>query len=278
MRIAIALLLFAAPSIAQEMQVQKDISYAESKNERQKLDVYAPKDGKDLPIILWIHGGGWQSGDKSEVDVKPKAFVDKGYLFISTNYRLLPDATIKEMAGDVAKAIHWTHQHAQDYGGDPESIVVIGHSAGAQLAALVAIDNSYLKAEGLTQSIIKGCVPFDGDTYDVPLQIATVEQRRSDIYKKKFGDAENQKDLSSITHVTKGRYIPPVLILHVAEHPETKMQSERLVSVLKEAGISAKTFPGEETDHVKINANLGLPDDGPTKAMFEFLDSVLKKK
>lgn len=278
MRIAIVLFLFVAPALAGEMQVHKDISYSESKQERQKLDVYALKGGKNLPVVLWIHGGGWQGGDKGEVDNKPKAFVDKGYVFISINYRLLPDATIKEMAEDVAKAIHWTHQHAKEYGGDPETIFVIGHSAGAQLAALVCIDNRYLKAEGLTQSIIKGCLPVDGDTYDVPLQIATVEQRRSDIYKKKFGNSDSQKDLSSVTHVSKGRYIPPVLILHVAEHPETKMQSERLVSVLKDAGISAKTFPGEGTDHVKINVNLGLADDKPTKAVFEFLDSVLKKK
>ena len=86
--------------------------------------------------------------------------------------------TIKQIAEDVAKAIHWTHDHASDYGGDPNTIFVMGHSAGAQLAALVCTDDRYLKAERLSLSIIKGCVPVDGDTYDLPMRIATVHKKR----------------------------------------------------------------------------------------------------
>jgi dienelactone hydrolase len=88
------------------------------------------------------------------------------------------------MAGDVAKAIRWVRDRAQQYGGDPDTIFVMGHSAGAQLAALVCTDDRYLKAEGLSFSILKGCVPVDGDTYDVPMQIATVEQERKDAYRR----------------------------------------------------------------------------------------------
>src|SRR5262249_20257600 len=149
---------------------------------RQTLDVYAPKEGKKHPVVVWIHGGGWQYGDKKEVNKKPQAFVDKGYVFVSVNYRLFPEATIKQMAGDVAGAIRWMHDHAKDYGGDPDTLFVTGHSAGAQLAALVCTDGSYLKAEKLSLAHIKGCVPVDGDTYDVPLQIKTVEKRRADSY------------------------------------------------------------------------------------------------
>ena len=163
----------ASPLLAAEPKVHRDLAYAEPKNERQTLDVYAPAEGKNHPVVVWIHGGGWQAGDKKDVQKKPQAFVDKGFVFVSINYRLLPDkVTIKQMAGDVAKAIRWTHDHAKDYGGDPNTIFVMGHSAGAQLAALVCTDDRYLKAEGLPLSIIKGCVPVDGDTYDVPLQIA----------------------------------------------------------------------------------------------------------
>src|SRR5262245_58017536 len=136
------------------------------------------------------------------------------------------------MAGDVAKAIRWTRDHAREFGGDPDAVVVAGHSAGAQLAALVCTDDSYLKAEGLPLSLLKGCVPVDGDTYDVPMQIQAVEQRRADIYRRKFGDADSQKDLSPVTHVAKGKTIPPFLILHVADHPETKGQSQRLAKAL----------------------------------------------
>jgi len=192
----VVLLLVAAPALAEEPQVHRDIGYAEPKNERQTLDVYAPKEGINHPVVFWIHGGGWQRGDKTEVQGKPQAFVDRAFVFVSTNYRFVPNVTIKVMAGDIAKSIRWVHDHAQEYGGGPKTILVKGHSAGAQLAALVSTDDRYLRAEKLSLSIIKGCVPVDGDTYDVPMQSATVEQRRKDIYKWKFGDEASQNDLS----------------------------------------------------------------------------------
>jgi len=276
--LSLACLLLVSSLWADEPKAHRDLPYAETKNKRQTLDVYSPKEGKNHPVVVWIHGGGWQRGDKSDVDAKPKAFVEKGFVFVSINYRLLYDVTIKQMAGDVARAIRWTHDHAKEYGGDPNTIFVMGHSAGAQLAALVCTDGSYLKAEKLSLSVIKGCVPVDGDTYDVPMQIKTVEKKRADIYTKKFGDADSQKDLSPVTHAAKGKSIPPFIILHVADHPETKGQSQRLAKALEEAGVSAKAYPAEGKNHTTINSGLGTADDKPTKAMFEFLDGALKKK
>ena len=164
----------------------RDIGYAEPKNERQTLDVYAPREGKNHPVVFWIHGGGWQAGDKTDVQTKLQAFVDRGFVFVSTNYRFVPNVTIKETARDIAKSVRWVHDHAQEYGGDPNTIYVMGHSAGAQLAALVCTDDRYPRGEKLSLSIIEGCVPVDGDTYDVPMQIAMVEQRRKDGYKLKW--------------------------------------------------------------------------------------------
>jgi Domain of Unknown Function (DUF1080)/Carboxylesterase family len=178
----------AASVQAADLRVRRDLQYAGTNNERQTLDLYAPAEGEGHPVVFWIHGGGWQAGTKTDVQAKPPAFVDKGYVFVSAGYRLLPEATIKEMAGDLAKALRWVHDHAEDYGGDPDRIAVMGHSAGAQLAALISTDHRYLEAEGLSPSILKGCVPVDGDTYDVPMQIRTVEQRRADLYRRKFGD------------------------------------------------------------------------------------------
>ncbi len=274
---SLPVLLLAAPLLAAEPKAHRDLPYAGTTNERQTLDVYAPAEGKGHPVVVWVHGGGWQAGDKKEVQEKPQAFVDKGFVFVSVNYRLLPDVTIKQMAGDVAKAIRWTHDHAGDYGGDPDTLFVMGQSAGAQLAALLCTNERYLQSEGLSLALVKGCVPVDGDTYDVPLQLQTVEQRRADIYKKKFGNADSQKDLSPVTHVAKGKDIPPFLILHVADHPETKAQSQRLAKALQEAGVSAKAYPAEGKNHTTINADLGLPDDKPTQALFEFLGGVLNK-
>jgi acetyl esterase/lipase len=274
-RNVLALLILSTPALAEEPQVHRDIAYAQPKNERQTLDVYAPKEGRNHPVVFWIHGGGWQAGNKTEVQEKPQAFVDRGFVCVSTNYRFVPSVTIKEMEGDIAKSIRWVHDHAQEYGGDPNTIFVMGHSAGAQLAALVCTDDRYLKAEGLSLSIIKGCVPVDGDTYDVPMQIGTVEQKRKDAYRRKFGDEANQIDLSPVTHVARDKGIPPVLILHVAGHPETTAQSQRLVKTLQQAGVSAKAYPAQGKNHGTINADLGKPDDEPTKVLFAFVQGCL---
>jgi acetyl esterase/lipase len=271
---------------AQAQNVKRNIPYAEPTNERQMLDVYAPENAKSLPVVFWIHGGGWQSGDKASAHAKPKAFVDKGHLFVSTNYRLLPDVDMEAIVRDVAKAIRWVHDHIAEYGGDPKRLIVTGHSAGAQLAALICTDERYLKAEGLSLEIIKGCIPVDGDTYDVPLMIETGAARRKALgqpdpkfgHYEKFGsDPEKHRNFSAVNHVARDKGISPFLLLYVADHPDTSAQAKRLASVLSEAGITAKLFGAKDTEHSKINENLGQPDDPSTKAMFEFIGDMVKK-
>src|SRR5262249_26988261 len=169
---------------------------------------------------------------------------------------------------------------------DPQRLAVTGHSAGAQLAALICTDDRYLKAEGLSLDIIKGCVPVDGDTYDVPAIIETAETRRrvhgqpqpKFSHREKFGnDPAKHRDFSAVTHVARGKGIPPFLILHVAEHPDTTAQAQRLGKALSDAGVPATVFGAREATHGKINADLGRPDDPATGALFEFLDKALKK-
>ncbi len=273
-------------SEATAQDVKRDIPYADPALERQVLDVYAPHEAKNLPVVFWIHGGGWQTGDKSLVQIKPQVFVDKGFVFVSTNYRLLPDVDMATIVRDVAKSLGWVHKHIAEYGGDPNRLFVMGHSAGAQLAALVCTDDRYLKAENLSLSIIKGCVPVDGDTYDLPAIIETAETRRRVHgqpqpklgHREKFGnDPAKHRAFSAVAHVAKGKDIPPFLILHVADHPDTSAQAQRLGAVLKEAGIPVTVFGGKETTHNKINADLGLPDDPATKALFEFVGVALKE-
>jgi arylformamidase len=280
------LIAFALSCDAQAQDVQRDIPYADPADERQVLDVHAPREAKDLPVVFWIHGGGWQTGDKSSVQIKPQVFVEKGFVFVSTNYRLLPSVDMETIVRDVAKSIRWVHDHIAEHGGDPKRLFIMGHSAGAQLAALISTDDRYLQSEGLSLAIIQGCVPVDGDTYDVPAIIETAETRRRVHgqpqvkfgHREKFGnDPAKHRDFSAVTHVAKGKNIPPFLILHVAEHPDTTAQAQRLGSVLKDAGIPATVFGAKETTHTKINADLGLPDDPSTTALFEFVAEALKK-
>src|SRR5690242_11977771 len=231
------------------------------------------------------------------MDNKPKAFTEKGYIFVSINYRLWTPpwtnsdhegvrrfqwsptfpgtVTLTDEAEDIARAVRWVHDHIQEYGGSRDALVVLGHSAGASLAALVCTDDRYLKEEGVPLVVIKACVPVDGDAYDIPLHIKTAPARQVEIDRHRFGDDQLQSRLSPVTHIARGKNIPRFLILHVADHPLTTSQSERLAAALQEAGVPAKAHAAAGTDHTRINSELGLPDDEPTQAVFEFLTQAL---
>ena len=177
MKTALAFLLLL--SVAQAQNLESNIPYADPAHERQVLDICAPDDAKDLPVVFWIHGGGWQTGDKTSVQLKPRVFAERDFVFVSTNYRLLPHVEMGVLIRDVAKSLGWVHKNIAGHGGDPRRIFVMGHSAGAQLAALLCIDDRYLKAEGVPFDVLKGCVPVDGDTYDLPAIIMTAEMRQT---------------------------------------------------------------------------------------------------
>ena len=271
-------------SVVQAQNVKSNIPYADPAHERQVLDVFSPQGAKDLPVIFWIHGGGWQQGDKSDVQIKPRVFSERGFVFVSTNYRLLPHVEMDVLIRDVAKSLSWVHKNIDEYGGDPNRIFVMGHSAGAQLAALICIDDRYAKAEGVPFSALKGCVPVDGDTFDLPAIIMTAEFRQTVHglplpkygHRVKFGnDPAKHIDFSAVTHVAKGKGIPPFLILHVAGHPNTAAQARRLGAVLHAAELPVTVFGARETTHSKLNADLGLPDDPATKELFKFLDPLV---
>ena len=90
------------------------------------LDVYASPSARNAPVVFWIHGGGWQVGDKSDVAEKPRFFVEKGFVFVSVNYRLLPAVEMINIFRDVAKSFRWVHDHIAEYGGDPRRVLVGG--------------------------------------------------------------------------------------------------------------------------------------------------------
>jgi acetyl esterase/lipase len=278
------LLVLAAAGRADAQDAKKTFAYGD--HERHVLDVYAPKGAKGLPVVFWIHGGGWQAGDKSDVQLKPTWFVEKGFVFVSINYRLLPAVDMGTIVRDVAKAARWVREHVAEHGGDPDRLYVMGHSAGAQLASLICTDDRYLRAEGVPLTSIKGCVPVDGDTFDIPAIIEVAETRwrvhglpaAKFGHREKFGnDPAKHKDFSAVTHAAKGKNIPPFLILHVAEHPDTTAQARRLAAALTAAEVPVTVFGGRDTTHGRINADLGKADDPATKALADFLAAAGKR-
>lgn len=276
-------LLLTVSCPAQEMK--QSLPYVEKGHARHVLDIYTPANAKNLPVVFWIHGGGWQTGDKANVQEKPAWFTKKGFVFVSINHRLLPEVEMGVLVRDVAKAFGWMHKHIAEHGGDPNRVLVGGHSSGAQLATLICTDDRYLKEVGVSFGSLIGCVPVDGDTYDIPAIIETAETRRRVHHepqakfghREKFGnDPAKHVDFSAVTHVAKGKGIPPFLVIHVADHPDNSAQARRLAAVLKAAEVPVTVFGGKETNHTKVNAFIGTEGDATTKALDEFVTRILK--
>ncbi|MBM3756798.1 MAG: alpha/beta hydrolase [Acidobacteria bacterium] len=277
--VTLCLSLLAALSA---QKITRDIAYAEPRNERQLLDVFSPETGTNHPVVVWVHGGGWMRGSKEQVDHKPVWFTGHGYVFVAMNYRFVPHVKMEDIVRDVAKSVGWVHRNIAKHGGDPKRLLLMGHSAGAQLAALLCTDSRYIEAEGVARSSVIGCVPVDGDTYDVPLQVATATARQKSLkqarpkmgHPEKFGDVAKQREFSAVNHVAPNRGIAPFLILHVADHTDTSAQAHRLWEALDQVGVRASIFGAENSEHVKLDRDIGLEGDAATKALIDFLRSV----
>ncbi len=156
-----------------------------------------------------------------------------------------------------------------------------------QLAALICIDDRYLKEEGVSFDVLKGCVPVDGDTYDIPKIIMTAEHRQvlyggkmfTFGHRQKFGnDPEKHVDFSAVTHVAKNKGIRPFLILFFSGNPDTRVQARRLEAVLKAADIPATAYGKRDSNHSRLNNDLGKPDDPATQEFYEFLDALVGRE
>jgi acetyl esterase/lipase len=275
MRRSLLALLFTTSAFAVTPEVHHDLFYTEAKNKLQSLDVYSPPDGKDHPVIVWIHGGGWSKGDKASLQQKPQAFVDKGFVLVSVNYRLVPAVTVKDLMADLAQSVRWVRDHAAEHRGDPNSLIIMGHSAGAHLAALLCTDDRYLKAADVPMTSLKGCVPLDVSAYDIPKRIHDVDDGISKTFKTIFGTEEAaQREVSPVHYVSKDKGIPPFLILHVASRDDTKAQAHWLAGKLIESNIAARVVAAEGKTHGTISSDLGGADDPPTLELWKFLREV----
>jgi arylformamidase len=283
--IRLFLALIASVHGAHAQQVTRDIPYATA-HERQVLDVYAPAGAKNLPVVFWIHGGGWQTGDKTMVALKPKAFMDAGFVFVSISHRLLPSVEMGAITSDVATALGWVHKNIAAHGGDFNRLLVMGHSSGGQLAALMCTDDRYAKANGFSLTMIKGCVPVDADTFDIPaiIEVAETRARAHHLplptygHRQKFGDdPAKHRDFSAVTHVAAAKGIPPFLILHIAGSADTTAQARRMANVLEAARIPVKVVAGREVTHEGLNNNLGAANDPVTKELFAFVADALTR-
>lgn len=155
----------------------RPVEFAYGNGPRQRLDVYRPVGtAAAAPVIVFVHGGSWQSGDKSLYRWLGKSLASQGFVAVLVNYGLMPTVKFPDSARDVAAAVAYVHQHAGEWGGDVGRLTLMGHSAGAHLTALVAYDGRYLAAHALTPTLLQGYVGLSGPydfLLDTPLLRAT---------------------------------------------------------------------------------------------------------
>ena len=192
----------------------------------------------------------------------------------------MPEVTVEEQAQDVASALAHLVKRAKRLGLDPNHVVLMGHSAGAHLAALVGTDPQYLREAGLGMEVLKGVIPLDGACYDVPRQIRDGGRFMRDTYVEVFGEDPARQLALSPAHHAKAPNAAAFLILHV-QRPDAAAQSKALAKALQQAGTPAEVreFPGRGLrGHAEINRRLGEPAYPPTAVVDEWLKQVFGEK
>jgi arylformamidase len=255
----------------------RGVEYSYGNAPLQNLDYYAPAD-KHAPLVVFVHGGGWKRGDKDNATGKEKAphYRQAGYGFASLNYRLVPGATVEQQAADIASAIAYLRSNAAKLGFDGRRIVLMGHSAGAHLVALVGTDPQYLRAAGLDQSALTGVVPIDGAAYDVAQQLVDGNRIMQDTYAEAFGDDPVRQRALSPTFQTASPNAPSFLILHVQREDGIR-QSQALAAALRQSGtpVQINSFEGKGLmGHMEINRKLGDPAYPATPVVDAWLKAV----
>ena len=258
------------------LRTTADVAYGE--HDAQRLDVYAPRSAERAPVMVYVHGGGWKRGDKSAVGRKVGFFTGMGWVFVSANYRLLPEGRHPANVQDVALALAWVHDHIAEHGGDPEKLFVMGHSAGCHLASLVATDPRRLRAVGKDVRTLKGVIALDTNTYDLP---ALMQSRAASFYGQVFGqDPDTWRDASPVTHVAADSGIPPFLIcysrgMRATLNPARRTQAEAFGKALRAAGVPAEVVDASDRSHGEINVWFGSTGDSLTQKAMAFFNAHL---
>ncbi|HNL43479.1 MAG TPA: alpha/beta hydrolase [Cyclobacteriaceae bacterium] len=282
------LFLFAALTAASASFAQKrdENSYLKIANVRyaththsdpslNMLNVYMPKKGSNSPMVVWVHGGSLAYGDKDNVLHKAEYFTARGYVFVSINYRVSPAVKHPANAQDVADALVWLHENARHYSSDPENIFLIGHSNGADLAALVTLDDKYFLKAGGSSAILDGVVLLDGTGYDLSLLMKSAGNKMKEWYTESYGKTKKEWDQASVINFVKADSgAPPFLIAYADDQEPSQKQAITLSKKLSEAGIKNTVFHYEKKTSNSINKELGRENDKPTEDVYRFLQEI----
>jgi len=231
------------------------------------LDVYAPPRrrtrGRRVPVVLWIHGGGYHVGDKaSQVAAKVRLLTSSGYVFASVNYRLTragdpTSAHWPDHFRDVAAAVAWTRRHVRRYGGDPRRIILLGHSAGADIVANVTTDPRWLAERGLGLAAVRCAGPLDTAGFDK----ARATDRERGQWISALGNAPDFEHTTSAVYLIRpGIGIPPTITV-VRGTPNRQSIQQSFAARLREAGVPVTIIDARGLSHAQVNSRIGAPGD-----------------
>ncbi len=234
-----------------------DISFGS--DPRQKLDIYAPKNGAaKTPVIIFVYGGSWASGSRKDYGFAGHALAAQGFITVIPDYRLVPKIRFPAFVEDTALATRWVQDNISAFGGDPENIILMGHSAGAYNAMMAVLDKRFFAAAGVDPTRIKGVVglagPYDFYPFDVQASIDA------------FGQAPDPAQTQPITFARAD--VPPILLLTGdADTTVRPRNSKALAAKLQALGapVELKIYP--DIGHIKILLSLSRPLRGKTPAL-----------
>lgn len=267
-------------------QVVEDVPYAGDSVDKHRLNLFLPtpdsvRAADGWPTVVFVHGGGWTEGDKDYAfggaDVYNnigRYFASRGIGAATVSYRLLPDVRWPEQIDDVAQAVAWVHEHIAEFGGDPDGVFLMGHSAGAQLAARVALDPMPFQRLGLSSDLVCGVIAVSGAGYDLRDEETYALSNDPEYYARRFDPIGSEPDWQ--TAASPIRFVdaeaPPFLVLYAGgETKALQRQSRLLDEALREAGSESEVVvvPGES--HERIVLTLSRDDKTAGPAMLEFV-------
>jgi acetyl esterase/lipase len=274
----IAVSLFYQKAVLPQDQVHKDLSYWAGPGadpRKHRLDLYV-SDDSGWPVLIFVHGGNWKSGDKGLQfgDVDPygnigRFYAGRGIGVAIVNYRLQPAVTWYEQVKDIARALAWVYRHAADYGGNPRAIFISGHSSGAQLAVRTILDQELLQELGLSSRSVCGVIPVSGAPFD--LADEKTDSSRFEKHLRAGHAGERWKhEASSVSLVT--RSTPPFLLLHGRWEPKgVKRQNQLMHQALTAAGVQSRLVVTPWEGHSLMVAALSRPKKMASTAILDFI-------
>jgi len=225
------------------------------------LDV-SPVAGTCGPVAVWVHGGGWRRGDKTNDEASREAFYNaQGWVLVSVNYRLSTDSAdpavlYPDHNNDVAAALAWVDTHIVTYGGDPSRVALIGHSAGAGIAAALTADPSYLAGHDLNPAWLDCVVLLDSEGYEVSSMAMA-----SELYRNAFGDDPAVwAGASPSEHVGEGP-LPDDILIVTRGSVQRIAKARSFADQLTTAGADARVVDANPLSHAEINKLIGAGDN-----------------